>query len=99
MPELPEVETVKNTLNNLILNQTIQSVVVNCNRMIQPDSVDSFCSKLVGETFQKIERYGKYLIFYLTNYVLVSHLRMEGKYFYQKSSEQLNPYKIGRAHV
>ncbi len=92
MPELPEVETVKKTLNHLILNQTIQSVVVNCNRMIQTDSVDSFCSKLVGETFQKIERYGKYLIFYLTNYVLVSHLRMEGKYFYQKSSEQLNPY-------
>ena len=37
MPELPEVETVKKSLQELVLNKVIKEVVVNYDRIIQTD--------------------------------------------------------------
>lgn len=34
----------------------------------------------MGQTFTRIDRYGKHLILKLQNYSIISHLRMEGKY-------------------
>ena len=39
-----------------------------------------FISKIKGEKINDITRRGKWLVFELTNYYLLSHLRMEGKY-------------------
>jgi formamidopyrimidine-DNA glycosylase len=36
---------------------------------------------LIGETITDVERRGKFILFKLTNGYLVSHLRMEGKFF------------------
>lgn len=81
MPELPEVETVKRTLNQLIINKTINHVTVQLPRIIQkPDDVVQFCSLLENQTFKKVERRGKFLRFILDDLVLLSHLRMEGRY-------------------
>ena len=44
--------------------------------------MDSFVHDLPGQTIERIGRRGKYLLFYLTGGVLVSHLRMEGKYLF-----------------
>ena len=65
MPELPEVETVKNTLKELVLNKRIESVEVYYERIIQNVSVSCFKESLKGEEFLDISRYGKYLIFIL----------------------------------
>ena len=81
MPELPEVETVKNTLKELVLNKKIESVDVFYSRIIDNVDIDTFKESLKGEQFIDISRYGKYLIFILKNHIIVSHLRMEGKYF------------------
>lgn len=81
MPELPEVETVKNTLQQLVIGKTIDSVIVKWANMVkQPDDVEQFTFLLKGQTIEDIKRRGKFLKFELTDYVLVSHLRMEGKY-------------------
>ena len=62
MPELPEVETVKRTLNELITGKTIESVEVRLPRIIQkPDDPHVFAQWLAGRTFQKVERRGKFL--------------------------------------
>ena len=87
MPELPEVETVKNTLKNLILNKEIRDVDVFFEKIIRNVTVDEFKEKLVGRKFVDIERYGKYLIFILDDIALISHLRMEGKYFIKNLDE------------
>ena len=87
MPELPEVETVRRSLLDLIIGKTIKSIDVFYERIIQSD-VDEFKSLLIGETFRDIDRYGKFLIFILDHYILVSHLRMEGKYFLKESQEK-----------
>ena len=81
MPELPEVETVRRGLERLVVGKTIGQVRVRYAKMIGT-GVDSFIHDLPGQTIEKIGRRGKYLLFYLTGGVLVSHLRMEGKYLF-----------------
>lgn len=81
MPELPEVETVKRTLNELVVGKTITKVSVLLNRIIRkPEEPSEFATLLEGQTINRIERRGKFLCFMLSDYVLVSHLRMEGRY-------------------
>ena len=81
MPELPEVETVRRGLERLVVGKTIGQVQVRYAKMIGT-GVDSFVHDMPGQTIEKIGRRGKYLLFYLTGGVLVSHLRMEGKYLF-----------------
>ncbi|WP_147803417.1 DNA-formamidopyrimidine glycosylase [Alkalicoccus halolimnae] len=81
MPELPEVETVKRTLSELIVGKTIQDVVITLPRIIQrPDDIEEFRHTLTGQTFEGVERRGKFLRLILEDDVIVSHLRMEGRY-------------------
>ena len=85
MPELPEVETIKNLLKPQLLNRKITQIDVLRMKTIVGDYLE-FKNALENETFIDISRIGKFLIFHLTNdRVFISHLRMEGKYFqYQK---------------
>lgn len=81
MPELPEVETVRRTLNELVAGRTIRSVTVKLPRIIQrPADPEQFQDALAGLTIQQVERRGKFLRILLDGLVLVSHLRMEGRY-------------------
>jgi formamidopyrimidine-DNA glycosylase len=81
MPELPEVETVKRTLNILVAGKTIERVTVGLPRIIQrPEDIRQFCVWLEGQTIHTVERRGKFLRILLDDYTLVSHLRMEGRY-------------------
>lgn len=89
MPELPEVETVKNTLKKLVLNKKILKVDIYHNNIIAFPSVEEFKAKIKTQTIHDIKRRGKWLIFELDNYYLVSHLRMEGKYFLKNPDDEL----------
>ncbi|KOR82156.1 DNA-formamidopyrimidine glycosylase [Paenibacillus solani] len=81
MPELPEVETVKRTLNELIKGKHIDHVSVHLPRIIQrPDDIEAFAFMLKDHTIEGVERRGKFLRILLDGLVLVSHLRMEGRY-------------------
>ncbi|WP_096153019.1 MULTISPECIES: DNA-formamidopyrimidine glycosylase [Bacillus] len=81
MPELPEVETVRRTLEQLVTGKTISFVTVHWPKMVKhPDDVHLFLQLLQGQTIQEVKRRGKFLLFYLTDYCMISHLRMEGKY-------------------
>ncbi len=89
MPELPEVETIKRTLAPFVIGKTIEKVEVNLPRIIQyPDDKEEFKAKLRGETIIDLARRGKYLLFHTTNYLLLSHLRMEGRYGVYKKDEE-----------
>ena len=81
MPELPEVETVRRGLEKLISGKKIASLDIRYPKMIKTD-LDQFQKELPGQVIEFMGRRGKYLLFYLTDKVLISHLRMEGKYFY-----------------
>lgn len=90
MPELPEVETVRRTLIELVAGKRIQSVTVRLPRIIQrPAEPEQFADALVGHTIQTVERRGKFLRILLDGLVLVSHLRMEGRYGVFASDEPI----------
>jgi formamidopyrimidine-DNA glycosylase len=93
MPELPEVETVRRTLNTLIVGKQIERVKVNLPRILQkPDDPELFAAMLEGRTFQSVERRGKFLRLVLDGIVLVSHLRMEGRYGVYDQDSPLAPH-------
>ena len=82
MPELPEVETVKETLKQCVLQQKIVNVAVFYPKIIQNMDAKSFQKTLCGQKIENITRKGKYLLFHLSKGVLIAHLRMEGKFYY-----------------
>lgn len=93
MPELPEVETVKTTLNTLIKGKKIKSVTVRLARIIRrPDDIRAFETMLAGHTVQGVERRGKFLRILFDGLVLVSHLRMEGRYGLYAAGEPLDKH-------
>ena len=60
MPELPEVETVRQVLiKSGIINQTIQKVEVFNSKLIKNISEKEFVDLLLGQTIHKLERKGK----------------------------------------
>lgn len=87
MPELPEVETVKNSLKNYVLNRKILKVDVLYKGIINYQSVKEFIEKITNQTILDVKRRGKYLVFVLEDYNLISHLKMEGKYFIKDKYE------------
>lgn len=91
MPELPEVETVRKWLEQLVVGKTIQSVDIFWSRIVENDN-KQFCDALVGQMIKNIERRGKFLIFKLSDSDLISHLRMEGKYEYFEKNEPLEKH-------
>ena len=88
MPELPEVETVKEVLKKQILNKQIKKVEVYYEGMIVYPSVEEFKNNLKNETIR-----GKWLIFELNNYLLLSHLRMEGKYYIKNKTDDITKHQ------
>ena len=82
MPELPEVETVKEVLKSELTTLEIKDVIVHYDKIIKTGSVARFKERLIGQKIIDVARRGKYLIFELDDYNLLSHLRMEGKFLY-----------------
>lgn len=87
MPELPEAESVRKGLNELVVGETVEKVEVRWPRIIGSPAHNQFSSQLIGQTIEKVERRGKFLLFYFTEDVMISHLRMEGKYALVEAEE------------
>ena len=64
VPELPEVETVRRSLERLIIGQTIAAVEVREPRLRRPLAPD-FATVLAGRAIRQVGRRGKYLLFCL----------------------------------
>jgi formamidopyrimidine-DNA glycosylase len=92
MPELPEVETVRRGLEKLVVGKTIRDVVVLWPKIIETPEVELFQQQLAGQTIEKMERRGKFLIFKLTHSDLISHLRMEGKYEVHDEADEIKKH-------
>lgn len=81
MPEMPEVETVRRTLTPLAVGKVIKKVDLWYPNIISSDHRE-FKNKLAGKKILAIDRYAKFLLIRLSeDLTIVSHLRMEGKYY------------------
>ena len=92
MPEMPEVETVRRGLMKIAAGRKIVGIDVHYGKTIEND-VEEFRQALIGQTIERVDRRGKYLLFRFTNdLTMISHLRMEGKYFNQKTGSPIDKH-------
>lgn len=91
MPELPEVETIRTLLEKHLIGRRILSCdLLYANVLKSPISSLHF---ILNSPISKIRRKGKLLMFCFENGVtLLSHLRMEGKYYLYDESEENSRY-------
>jgi formamidopyrimidine-DNA glycosylase len=79
MPELPEVETIKNELSPCVVGQSFTKVTILDAELVCGGSAEEVRRGLIGQKIESLERRGKYLIFHLSNgRSLIMHLRMTG---------------------
>lgn len=80
MPELPEVETVRRTLQPKLAGLTFTAVQILMPKVIKTPDPDKFREIILDKKITKINRRGKYLLIVLSEkYTLLVHLRMTGR--------------------
>jgi formamidopyrimidine-DNA glycosylase len=79
VPELPEVETVRASLEPAVVGRRFERVEITDPRLTRPLDPDEVAAELNGEIVESLERRGKYLVFrFRSGRVLLIHLRMTG---------------------
>lgn len=90
MPELPEVETIRRTLEPRLKGLVITETQVLHPSVIATPEIQEFSSLLPGKKIIALERRGKYLLFSLSEgYTLIWHLGMTGRLLWLESSEDI----------
>jgi formamidopyrimidine-DNA glycosylase len=89
MPELPEVQLVVNSLNEVLAGKRITFV-----DLIWPDYLKGIAgadntAMLTGQTFGSISRRGKFILMRTDSLGLILHLRMTGKTLIMNHDEEL----------
>ena len=92
MPEIAEVETVRNTLKKRILHKKIVDFKIYYKPIVLNDEKE-VKENLIHKEFIDIKRIGKWLLFETDTHYLLSHLRMEGKYFLKKQNDPLEKHE------
>ena len=84
MPELPEIETIKNDLITLIIGRKILDIKTDSPKQIKP-SLAMVKKAIVGTSIKKIERRAKLLQIFLSNgQILIMHLKLTGRLLVRK---------------
>ena len=79
MPELPEVETIRNELSPHVIGRTIKGLSLPWEGIVRQPSLEEFCARLIGQRITGLGRRGKYLILSLSSgQALIIHLKMTG---------------------
>ncbi len=90
MPELPEVETIRQRLikgfdkSPSILNQTIHQVRLFWHGTLSEPDPQTFSAFLPGQEVLAVDRRAKFLVFTLSDAYLVVHLRMSGDLYLEQ---------------
>lgn len=88
MPEIAEVRTVAKTLDKSLKDRKIIDIEIIYGKIIK-SSKEEFINILKNNTFNHVRSIGKWLVFDLGEYSLLSHLRMEGKYFIKDRNDEV----------
>lgn len=83
MPELPEVETIRRDLQELLPGKVIEEARLLFPGLVKYPSPEDFAAGCRGRAVREVGRRGKYLFLHLTGDVsLIVHLRMTGRLLY-----------------
>lgn len=96
MPELPEVETIRNELLPHVVGRVISGVTLFWEGIVRQPGAEEFRLRLVGRRIAGLSRRGKYLIFSLDgDEALVVHLKMTGSLLLKPNASE--PERFTRA--
>jgi formamidopyrimidine-DNA glycosylase len=91
MPELPEVETVRQGLAPTMTGARIEAVRLARGDLRTPFS-EGFVERLVGRTIEKLSRRAKYILVHLdSGEALIMHLGMSGSFRIERSGKKAAP--------
>jgi formamidopyrimidine-DNA glycosylase len=83
MPELPEVELVARSLNKIVRGRKVIKAELLRARLAPDNSAREFARGMRGATVESVGRRGKHILFRFDNArVLITHLRMTGRFLY-----------------
>lgn len=100
MPELPEVETIKNDLFPRIKGRCIVSVALLSRELVQHLSPVEFAQRLENQVITGLARRGKFLLFQLSSRdTLIMHLRMTGSLLLRQARYRPDPYTRAVFHL
>tara|TARA_Y100001970_G_C13984166_1_gene724796 strand:+ start:39 stop:845 length:807 start_codon:yes stop_codon:yes gene_type:complete len=83
VPELPEVQTVVNTLQS-IKNKKILNFTIYWDKVIFSNNYKYFANNITNKKIVEVYRIGKYIIIKVNNNYLAFHLRMTGYLYHSK---------------
>lgn len=93
MPELPEVEIIRQYLDEQLPGRTIACVDILLPRQLKYPEPEAFQSLVAGKRMKGMRRRGKYLLLDLQDgSTVVFHLRMTGSLVYDPSGKQRDAY-------
>ena len=92
MPEIAEVRTVAKTLNKRIKKKKITGIDFIYDKIILGDK-EEFKDIVKNKTIKEVTNFGKWIFINLGEYTILSHLRMEGKYYIKPNSEELEKHE------
>jgi len=100
VPELPEVETVRNELEPYVVGHSISGVTLFWEGMLRQPSPKELYTRITGQEINAITRRGKYLIFSLSSGdLLIIHLKMSGSLLIGKDSSPPTKYTRAIIHL
>jgi formamidopyrimidine-DNA glycosylase len=78
LPELPEVETIRRSLQDRLIGETLASGEMLWPRTLAAPGLADFTARLPGQVIHSLGRRGKHLLIHLDQDTLIIHLRMSG---------------------
>jgi formamidopyrimidine-DNA glycosylase len=100
MPELPEVETIKNEIAPHLIGRHIKAVTVLWDKTVKEPPVAEFRARLAGRKIRDLNRRGKYLLIGLDHAdTLIVHLKMTGSLLLQNSRAEPPLYTRAVLHL
>lgn len=100
MPELPEVETIRQELSPHVVGRKITGLNLEWEGIIRQPEAEEFRERLLGQRIEGLSRWGKYLIFGLdSDDFLVIHLRMSGSLLISHDSAEAPKYTRATIHL
>jgi len=88
MPELPEVETVTNSVKKHLLNKKFISLNINWKKVLHNFSISDFNNRIKNKKIANIYRRGKFIVFDFNSCIMAIHLRMTGKLYAQTKLDE-----------
>ena len=88
MPELPEVETVVQSIRDKLIGNEFRNIEIRWPKVLFNISKSEFLNTLIKRKIQRVERRAKFIIIGFNKDILAIHLRMTGKLYFQNDLPQ-----------